>query len=260
MERLRRDRPKGFSRAGLRKWGMLFVLLGIFGHGILQTRYLNMAHLGSDQLLNMLTEKPEAMFVTTVSLILLFLESMAMPVFCLLLAEGFAHTSHGGIYLLRVLGVALLSEIPYNFVMSGNFIDMGSRNPAFGIAVSLVLLYLYDYTKEKKPFNLLLKVFITFAAFFWCAILKIEAGVCTLLITLAFWCFRKKPSIRNLAAAAAAMFGCFFSIFNLAAPMGIMIVHFYNGQKGEEKRLISYLFYPAALTIFGIIGYYTFGF
>ena len=253
MDRLRRERPKGFTRAGLRKWGMLFVLLGIFGHGILQTRYLNMANLSSDQLLNMMTEKPEAMFVTTVSLIMLFLESMAMPIFCLLLADGFAHTSHGGKYLLRVLGVALLSEIPYNFIMSTKFIDMGSRNPAFGIAVSLMLLYFFDYTKEKKPVNLLLKVFITFAAFFWCAILKIEGGVCTLIITLAFWCFRKKPAIRNLAAAAAAMFGCIFNIFYLAAPMGIMVVHMYNGQKGEEKRLVSYLFYPVILLAVALI-------
>ena len=260
MERLRRERPKGFSRAGLRKWGMLFVLLGIFGHGILQTRYLNMANISSDQLLNMLTEKPEAMFVTTVSLIMLFVESMALPIFCLLLADGFSHTSHGGKYLLRVLGIALLSEIPYNFVMSAKFIDMGSRNPAFGIAVSLILLYFFDYTKEKKAVNLLMKVFITFAAFFWCAILKIEGGVCALIITLAFWGFRKKPALRNLAAAAAAMFGCVFSIFNLTAPMGIMVVHFYNGQKGEENRLVSYLFYPAALTLCGIIGYYSFGF
>ena len=239
---------------------MLFVILGIFGHGILQTRYLNMANLSSDQLLKMLTEKPEAMFVTTVSLIMLFLESMAMPIFCLLLADGFSHTSHGGKYLLRVLGIALLSEIPYNFVMSAKFIDMGSRNPAFGIALSIVLLYLYDYTKEKKPVNLLLKVIVTFAAFFWCAILKVDGGVCALIITLAFWGFRKKPAIRNLAAAVAAMCGSIFSIFNLTAPMGIMVIHFYNGQKGEENRLLSYLFYPAALTLCGIIGYAAFGF
>ncbi|MBR2422639.1 MAG: hypothetical protein IKB09_09890 [Oscillospiraceae bacterium] len=260
MERLRRERPKGMTRAGLRKWGMLFVILGIFGRGILQTRYLNMANLSTDQLLTLLTDMPDAMFVATLSLIMLLVESMAMPIFCLLLADGFMHTSHGGKYLLRVLGIALLSEIPYNFAMGAKFIDMSSRNPAFGIAVSLILLYLYDYTKEKKPVNLLLKLFVTLAAFVWCAILKIEGGVSILVITLAFWCFRKKPAIRNLAAAAASMFGCIFNIFYLTAPMGIMVAHMYNGQKGEEKRLVSYLFYPVALILCGIIGYYTFGF
>lgn len=260
MERLRTERPKGLTRVGLRKWGMLFILLGIFGRGILQTRFLNMANLNTDQLLEVLTAAPEAMFAATLSLVLQFVESCAMPIFCLLLAEGIAHTSHSGKYLLRVLGIALLSEIPYNFAMRARFIDMSTRNPAFGIAVSLILLYLYDYFKEKKFTNRVLKCIVTLAAFVWCAILKIEGGVCCLLITLAFWFFRKKPMIRNLAGGAAAMLGCLFSMFYLSAPMGIMVVHFYNGEKGEENRLLSYLFYPAALTLCGIIGYFVFGF
>jgi hypothetical protein len=260
MERLRTEQPKGLTRAGLRKWGMLFVLLGVFGRGILQFRFLNMANLTTEQLLEVLTSHPDAMIAATVSLVLQFMESCAMPVFCLLLAEGFAYTSHGGKYLLRVLGIALLSEIPYNFVMSGRFFDMSTRNPAFGIAVSLILLYLYDYFKEKKFTNLLLKILVTMAAFVWCGILKIEGGVCLLMITMAFWFFRKKPMIRNLAGGIASMIGCLFSMFYLAAPMGIMVVHFYNGEKGNENRLISYLFYPAALTLCGIIGYAAFGF
>lgn len=260
MERLRTERPRGLTRAGLRKWGMLFMLLGIFARGILQTRFLNMANLNTDQLLEILNTAPDAMFVATVSLVLQFVESCAMPIFCFLLAEGFTYTSHSGKYLLRVMGIALLSEIPYNYVMSGRFFDMSTRNPAFGIAVSLFLLYLYDYFKEKKIVNVLLKIVVTMAAFVWCGILKIEGGFCLVLITTAFWFFRKKPMIRNLVGGVASMVGCLFSMFYLSAPMGIMVVHFYNGEKGEENRLLSCLFYPAALTLCGVIGYFVFGF
>lgn len=260
MERLRTERPKGLTRAGLRKWGMLFVILGVFSRSILQTRFLGMTDLTSDELLQSLSAAPEAMLFATFSLVLQFVESCAAPIFCLLLAEGFANTSNGAKYLLRVTGVALLSEIPFNFAMSAKLIDMSSRNPAFGIAMSLLLLYLYDRFREKKFTNVVLKLLFTLAAFFWCSILKIESGVCCVLITLTFWGFRKKPMIRNLAAGAAAMVCSFFSLFYLSAPMGMLVLHFYNGEKGEENRLVSYLFYPVVLTVLGIAGYIAFGF
>lgn len=260
MERLRTEQPKGLSCAGLRKWGMLFVILGIFGRSILQTRFLGITDLNNEQLLEALSAAPEAMLFATFSIVLQFVETCAAPIFCLLLAEGFVNTSNAANYLARVAGVALISEIPYNFAMSGKFLEMSSRNPAFGIAMSLLLLYLYDRFREKKLSNMLLKVLFTLAAFFWCGMLKIESGVCCLFITLAFWAFRKKPMIRNLAAGAAAMVCCIFSLFYLAAPMGMLVLHFYNGEKGEENRLVSYLFYPAALTALSLAGYIAFGF
>lgn len=260
MERLRTEQPKGLTRASLRKWGMLFVILGIFGRAILQTRFLGVATLTNDELLSALSEAPEAMLFATFALVLQFVECCAAPIFSFLLAEGFAHTSDKNKYLLRVVGVAILSEIPYNFAFGAKFFDMSSRNPAFGIAVALVVLYLYDYLKEKNLRNILMKLFVTVAAFVWCGMLGIEGGICSLVITLAFWSFRKKPMVRNLVAGAASMVGCLFSMFYMAAPMGMLVVHFYNGEKGEEKRLLSYLFYPAALTMIGIAGYIAFGF
>lgn len=260
MERLRAQRPQGLSRVGMRKWGMLFVLLGIFGRGILQSRCLGIANMDNEQLLLELFERPEAFIYATIALALQFVECCGLPIFCMLLVDGFVHTSHSGRYMLRVLGVAVISEIPYNFAMSARFFDMSSRNPAFGIAVCIVLLYFYERFREKKAINILMKLLVTVAAFIWCGILKIEGGVCCLIITLAYWCFRSKPLFRNLAAGVAAMVSCLFSVFYLAAPMGILVVHLYNGEKGEENRLFNYLFYPASLTLCGIVGYLIFGF
>lgn len=260
MERLRTERPKGLTTAGLRKWGMFFLLAGIFGRGILQTRFLGITDLNNAELLETLTASDAAMMFATFSLVLQFVESCAAPIFCLLLAEGFANTSDKTKYLLRVAGVALISEIPFNYAMSAKFIDMGSRNPAFGIAMSLLLLYLYDYFAEKKATNVLLKAAFTLAALFWCAVLKIENSVVLLIVTLAFWCFRNKPMIRNLMAGIASMLGSMFSLFNMAAPLALVIIHFYNGEKGEENKLMSYLFYPLALTVCGIVGFVAFGF
>lgn len=260
MERLRTEQPKGLSREGLRKWGMLFVILGVFGRSILQTRFLGINGMTNEELLELMSAGPEVMLFATFAIVLQFVESCAMPIFSLLLAEGFANTSHAGKYIGRVAGVALLSEIPYNFAMDAKFFVFGSRNPVFGLLLSLILLYLYDYFKEKKFTNILMKAVVTLAALVWCAMLKIESGACCVILTAVFWGFRKKPMIRNLMASAAAMVCSLFSMFYLASPMAMLVVHFYNGEKGEGNKLVNYLFYPVVLTVFAVVGAIAFGF
>ena len=254
MERLRTEQPKGLTRAGLRKWGMLFVMLGVFGRSILLNRYLGIADMTADQLLEAMSTGSQVMVMVTIALVFQFLETMASPIFCLLLAEGCDHTSDMAKYMGRVLGVAAISELPFNFAMTGKLLDMGTRNPVFGLFLSMVVLYLYKRYSQKSFQNLLTKAAGTFAAVFWCGMLKVEGGIVAVILTCVFWAFRKKPNIRNLMAGIAAMFCSIFSIFYVLSPMGLMVLHFYNGEKGEENRLVSYLFYPAVLLVFGIAG------
>lgn len=255
MERLRSEQPKGLSRAGLRKWGMVFLALGVFGRCILQRRYLGIYAISSDQLLAAMSGSADVMTAVTVALILQFVECCAAPIFCLLAAEGMSFTSNAEKYIARVLGVAVISEIPYNFAMSGNLLDTSCRNPVFGMTLALLLLYLYRRFEGTNLVSLLYKTAFTIAAFFWVAVLKIEGGLPCLVLTLAFWFFRRKLMVRNLVAGGTAMFCSLFSIYYMAAPMSMVILHFYNGQKEEdEHRVLNYLFYPVILTAFSIAG------
>ena len=172
----------------------------------------------------------------------------------MLLAEGMSHTANAPKYIFRILGVAVLSEIPYNYAMTGNVLDLSNRNPVFGMLMAAILLYLYTRYSDKTFVNLLLKIAFTIAAIFWSALLRIENGLICVVISAVFWAFRKKPNIRNLMGGIAAMLCSFLSVFFMVAPMGMMVLHFYNGEKGKENRLVAYLFYPAVLTVLGIIG------
>lgn len=254
MEKLRTEQPRGLTAAGVRKWGMLFLILGLFGRSILLNRYLGIGGMTSDQLLQAMNSGSEVMTAVTIALISLFVEACGVPIFCLLLAEGMAHTSNASKYLARILGVAVISEFPYNFAMSGNLLDTTSRNPVFGLLMAAIVLYLYSRYSEKKIMNLALKAAFTVAAVFWSALLRIESGIICVAISAVFWAFRKKPNIRNLMGGIAAMLCSFLSVFFMAAPMGMMVTHFYNGEKGEENRLVAYLFYPAMLIILGVAG------
>jgi hypothetical protein len=258
MERLRTEQPKGLTREGVRKWAMLFVTLGVFGRSILLNRFLGAAEMTADQLLEAMSGGSDVMTAVTIALICLFAEACGAPLFCLLLAEGMDHTANAAKYIGRVLGLAAISEIPYNIAMSGKLMDLSSRNPVFGMAMALILLFLYTRYSEKGLKNLLLKVAFTIAAVFWSGLLRFECGIPCVILAVAFWSFRNKPNIRNLMGGIAAMLCSFFSVFFMMAPMGMMVLHFYNGEKGEENRLLNYLFYPAVLTVFALVGFLAF--
>lgn len=254
MERLRPERPKGMSRAVLRKWGMLFIVLGVFGRSILQTRYLGLQDMTPEQMLEAMNTGAYVMLGVTVAIVLQFMEACATPIFCLLLADGFVKTSDRWKYIGRIAGLAFISEIPYNYAMFGKFLETSSRNPVFGMVFAAFLLYLYEHYGEKKFVNLLIKALVTVAAVIWCVMLKIEHGVPCVILTSIFWGFRKKPMIRNFAGAIGAVFCSLYSMFYMVSPMSVLALHFYNGEKGEENRLVSYLLYPMVLIGFGIVG------
>ncbi len=252
MERARNRSIAGLSGSGLRIWGMLFLIIGIVGRSILQKRFLGVGEVSSEQLLEAMQNSQYTMIFATLALLLQAVETCAVPIFTFLLVKGFQHTSDIKMYFLRVAGVAVLSEIPYNLAMEGNLWDTSSRNPVFGMALGLILLYFYNRYKGKSVQNMLIKVVITAAAILWASILEIEFGVCLIIIIAVLWIFRDKNMVQNFAGAITTALCSAISPFFLASPMGFLVVHFYNEERGEGNRLVSYLFYPVILLVVGL--------
>lgn len=256
MERLsaHSNAPSGIGANMLRTWGLLFVTAGVIGRGILQTRMLGIGQISAQQLLDVMNSSQSAMVLATVSLVLQAMETCAVPIFLLLLTEGFLHTSDFKKYLLRVAGLALLSELPYNLALSGKLLAMNSRNPVFGLVLGLVMLYFYQRYPGRTLKNVLVKVMVTLAAMVWGRMLSIEYGSAMVLILCVLWTFRRKPLYRNFAGATAAVVCTMMSPFFLAAPMGFLAIHMYNGEKGNTSPIVNYLAYPAILLLTGIVG------
>lgn len=253
MERLNSTKKTGMNRSTLRKWGMLFLAAGVVGRGAIQGHILGIGSVSTQQLLEIMESSPDAMTYATVSLILQVLETCAAPIFALLMVEGFQHTSDYKQYLLRVLGVAALTELPYNLAMNGSLLYMGTRNPVFGMVVGLVMLYFYQRYSGSGIQNLIIRILVTIAGLIWTQMLNIEFGICIVLIICVLWAFRRNPLYRNFAGATAAIVCSLFSPFFLASPMGFLAVHMYNGEKGEENERFNYLFYPVLLLVVGLV-------
>lgn len=253
MERIRERRASGLSRNMLRAWGMVFMALGIIGRGIFQNALLGLNGLSGKQILAVLESAPEMMTYTAIALVMQIMETCAVPIFAFLLVDGFTHTSNFKAYLIRVAGVALISELPYNLVVSGKLFDLSSRNPVFALALGLVMLFLMGMYPGKSVKNVLIKVFVAVAAMIWTQMLRIDNGGCIVFIILALGIVKEKPSLRSLFGATAAISCSLVSPFYLASPMSFLTIHFYNGEKGEENRAVNYLAYPVILLIVGII-------
>lgn len=253
MERLRRTQRTGLTTDGLRNWAMVFLVLGIFGRSVLQNRMLGMSSATNLELLETMLNAPEGMAVLTVALLCQLLESCAAPIFCFLLVEGVSHTSNFMNYLGRVAGLALISELPYNFAMSGKFFDLGSRNPVFAMVLCLVMLYFYQRYSERTFTNTVIKLCVTLAALVWANMLSIEHGSCCVVIVAVLWAFRSRQVYRNIMGCTATIACTLFSMYYLAAPMSFLAMHFYNGEKGERDRRFNYLFYPIVLVAVGLV-------
>lgn len=247
MNRLNSANPTGLNSSGVRTWGMLLLCMGLLGRALIQNHILNIGQATGQQMLEVLQSSGDAMLLATCSLVLQAAETCAAPLFCFLLVQGFFKTSNFQNYLLRVLGLAAVSEIPYNLAFTGRVLDLSSRNPVFGMALCLVVLHFFRRYTGKGLQNLLIKLAVFVAGMVWAKMLSIDSADCCLVLVTALWACWSKPNFRTLVGCCAAVVCSLFSPFYLLSPMSFLILHSYNGEKGEENRLFNYLAYPVLL-------------
>ena len=233
---------------------MLFAIAGIVSRSILQNKMLGVGLRSMQELMELMQSDQTAMAIATVALILQAVETVAVPIFVFLLAEGFIHTSDWKKYFARVAGLAVLTEIPYDLAMNAKVLEFTSQNPVFGLVLCMVLLYLFERFSGKK----LICVIMALAGLAWALMLRVDHGIPMLLMVCVIRLFRNKRMFMGFSGMAAAALCTGISPFYLAAPMGFLAIHFYNGEPGNSSRLVNYLFYPATLLLIGLVAKFAF--
>lgn len=228
--------------------------LGAFGQGILQGRVLGLAGASSEQMLEIMNASGSAVALTGVSLALQALETCAAPIFALLLVEEGLNAANWKQDIIWILGLAVVTEIPYNLAVSGTALVPGSLNPVFTVALCRVLLLFYQHFSGKSWGNRLVKAAVTIAAILWAQLLSISYGTPMVVLTWVMWLMSRRLNFRGFVGAAAAALCAFFSPFFLASPMGCLPVHLYNGQPSTAPKAVRYLIYPAILLIMFLAG------
>ena len=251
MKLKQKIRDFSLSASALRVFGLLFLTVGLAGNVI--QRSLGVGVVDNSQLWQTLQDSSSAMSLATMAVVFQAMEACAVPIFVFLLAEGALHTSSFKNYLLRVLLLAVVCELPYNLAVNGQLLASVSLNPVFAMATCLVMFYFFKRFPEKKASHVAIKAMAIIGAFLWSNILHISDGACCVFLAAVLWGLRDKQNLRFLFGILTMVVCGIFSPFYLAGALGFMPVYFYEDElKAKCNRLMNYLCYPILLLIFGL--------
>ena len=193
---------------------------------------------------------------------------LAFPIFAFQIAEGYRYTSNVKRYKKRLLLFALLSEIPFNWMLAAGPIYPFHQNVLFTLLLGLIAIDAIERGKKESkvlkswllciavPLLCMLVAQITFCDYNW-------AGVATV---IGFHLFRKSKIAQiilmvylNQFVLGGRIFQLFGGLINMKmqalALLALPLIWLYKGEKGRDLVLfgrkinIGYWFYPLHLAI-----------
>lgn len=241
--RNRRKLPHVEVSAETLKWyGCITMFFYSLSMIVVQNGLLHVNQISNVQLQAMLAADPDLMVLSSWAAVFQLLGGLAIPVFAFVLVEGFLHTSSYRGYLIRLTVLALVSEIPFDFAISGKLFDWTSQNMIFTLVISLVMLYglrLFDAGKA-------VKLLIVLAALLWSALMKTQFGLCMVLLTAVYYLMKDHKAKLWVGGAISLMY--------VTGPVSNFVLMRYNHQRGgKTSKYLFYLLYPLHLLILGMI-------
>ena len=187
---------------------------------------------------------------------------LSFPIFAFLLTEGYVHTKSFSKYFLRLLVLALISEVIYDYVFFGSFIYIGANNIFFTLALGLLTLFLLDKSKGliKRYFKDKVDLFIILPITYLLIIvimglmgefLNFSYGMLGILVISFFYLFKTNfPLVVISVSLSTLILGegmQYFSLFSL------ILIYFYNQKLGKKSKLFFYLYYPLHILVLGFM-------
>lgn len=189
---------------------------------------------------------------------------IAMPIFCFQITEGARHTRNRGRYLLRLLLCGVLSELPFNMVVSGTVFDPQHQNVLWTLSLGLAAIFACDEIRKKCPGRggVLLCLLPWLGACVFAEGLLTDYGCLGILMIASFAYLRNRPALLVAALAVIAGPGVmirdgFFGVpLEIFALLAFFFLFRYNGKRGAGGKAVQvffYAFYPVHLLILGLL-------
>ena len=197
---------------------------------------------------------------------LIYIGKVAFPIYAFLISEGYVHTKSFSKYLVRLLVFAVVSQIPAVLLFYGSISEL-YFNIFFTLAFGLLGIRVFDKI-DKKYISYPLSGLIAVLA----NLLNFDYGAVGVLMIVSFYVFREQKlymvltecllmialyvhklaelTVLNVGMIRYILFQLLFSVISL------LIILFYNGERGKSSKAIQvgfYLFYPVHLIILCVI-------
>ena len=191
---------------------------------------------------------------------------IAFPIFAFLITEGYIHTSNINKYIKRMVIFAIITEIPFNLMVSASPIYPFHQNVLWTFVISLLTLKYLNFDNTKNIFKSILIIIlaIIIATITMCD--YFGAGV---MMVVGFYIFRKSKLLQLLMMIYVNMIllqGYSYPI-DIAgytyyfpqqgfALLSLIFIWLYNGKQGYHAKwfkLFCYAFYPLHMLILYIL-------
>ena len=191
---------------------------------------------------------------------------IAFPIFAFLITEGYIHTSNINKYIKRMMIFAIITEIPFNLMVSASPIYPFHQNVLWTFVISLLTLKYLNFDNVKNSFKsiLIILLAIIIATVTMCD--YFGAGV---MMVVGFYVFRKSKILQLLMMIYVNMIliqGYSYPI-DIAgytyyfpqqgfAVLSLIFIWLYNGKQGYHAKwfkIFCYAFYPLHMLILYIL-------
>ena len=197
---------------------------------------------------------------------------LAFPIFAFQIVEGFYKTSDRSRYTRRMLLFALISEIPFNLMLSDSLVYPFHQNVMFTFLIALLLMgWMERYRAERLKFVGVSVV---------CGLLASVLGLLTMVdyfhygiltVFLFYWTYRMPfgwlVQLLGMLYLNDAMGGLVIQteLFGMTLEFGqqmlavlaLIPIWLYNGRQGYHSKPVQYAcyaFYPAHMLVLYLIG------
>lgn len=205
-----------------------------------------------------------------------YIGRMAFPIFAFQIAEGFVHTKNFKKYALRLLGFAIVSEIPFNFFYSSRFFNPYHQNVLFTLLLGLLAIKVIDgIKKDRSGKNIALSVLYLLLILLASVIGFVDYGHLGMLTVVMFYLMRDFPFawlgqlvgmiLLNITFFEGLVFpveilGKTFEIPSQGfAVFALIPIWLYGGRKGKSSKALQYgfyAFYPVHMIVLYLIKYF----
>lgn len=185
---------------------------------------------------------------------------VAMPLFCFMLVQGAIHTRNRKSYLIRLFIFALLSEIPFDLVFSGQILGFENQFDKQNVIITLFLgaslIIFWEYLNEKLE-NLLIKIGLMIISYWLiediALSIRCDYSFFGIRAIALLYLARNNKYLTALAIFLGFYFEAHVSGFELYIPyivyLSIPFIFLYNGKRGKYPKYGFYLFYPGHLLL-----------
>ncbi len=195
-----------------------------------------------------------------------YIGRMAFPIYCFLLVEGFLYTRSVKKYALRLFLFALISEIPFDLAIAGQWWSLEYGNVFFTLLSGLLLIWalsyvekFYEFWMEKNWDSFLGKLMVAIAGGFVAIVLggfaeivlKADYGMAGVFAIAVMYLFRQMRELGFILAIL--LLSVMSSNTEILALLMLYPLMKYDGTRGKNIKYVFYAFYPVHLLILGLI-------